>query len=133
MKKEDCKIGVEVYTDDGLMYRYIVTSLPNEEGIVEVKPSDNSHGECDSFHLEDLYLYSEEKVNAIAKQFQANLDKARDAFEAAFEALNQCREHKTQDGTYVSHYDLEELGLISTKELESTVECGGWSSSSLWC
>lgn len=133
MKREDAIIGAEVFTDDGLLYRYRVIALPDDEGMVKVKPTKKSYGEMDEFHLDDLYLYNEEQVKEVAKLYQAKVDAAKNAFEAAFQALRECEELETEEGYTISRYDMQELDLVSLKELELTIDQNGWSSSSLWC
>lgn len=133
MKAEECTIGLEVYTDDGPLYRYIVTSLPDESGEVQVKPTKKSYGDMDSFHLDDLHVYNEEKLKQAAVKFQAKIDAAKSAFEAAFETLRQVNELDENNEEGCSRYSLEELGLVSVRELEHTIDSSGWSSSSLWC
>lgn len=130
MKREECAIGAEVYTDDGINYRYVVTELPDEDDVVRVKATDESFGEMDDFHLDDLHLYDPEKIKKVAAGYQARIDTAKNAFEAAFAALGDMRD-EYQDG--IGLFTLEEAGLISTKELDGVIESGGWSSSSLWC
>ena len=131
MKKEECTIGAEVYTEDGFSYRYTVESLPDADDIITVKSTYD--GKLDTFHLDDLFLYSEEKVKALGAAMQAKVDEAKNAFEKAFAALREVQEFRDADGHYVSRYDLSEAGVLSFKELEGTIEAGGWSSSSLWC
>lgn len=130
MKREECTIGAEVYTDDGFNYRYTVTSLPNCQDMVQVVPSNKSWGELDSFHLDDLHLYDLEKIKRIAAEYQARINTAKTAFEAAFAALGNIRD-EYKDG--VSMYSLQDAKLLSLKELESVIDSNGWSSSSLWC
>lgn len=135
MKAEQCTVGAEVYTDDGPNYRYVVTELPDEAGMVRVKPTEDSYasGRIESYHLDDLHLYDPELLKQIGAEMQAKVDEAKTAFEAAFQALAKVRDFRTQDGVYISRYEMQDLGLVSLKELERTIESGGWSSSSLWC
>lgn len=131
MEAKDCVIGTEVYTEDGINYRYIVTSVPGQDGTVQVKPANKSSGEMDSFHHDDLYLYDLKEIKKIAAKFQAKVDNATNAFELAFKALKEL--HEVEYKSNISHFDLQESGLLNVKELEITIEEGGWSSSSLWC
>lgn len=131
MKKEDCTIGAEVYTTDGIGYRYTLTSLPNEDGMVNVVPTEQSSGEMEDFHIDDLYLYDFTKVQKVAADLQAKVDAATNALEVAFAALKELRDSEYQDG--VGMHDLTQIKLLSLKELEQTVERGGWNKSQLWC
>jgi len=133
MKREDCIIGALVYTEDGPLYRYMVVAPPDENGQVEVDPTDDSWGSMDSFHLDELTLYNEAELMAVAAEMQAKVDEAKTAFEVAFQALRKVRDTHDKHGNYISKYDMKQMGLLSFDELEQTVERGGWSSSSLWC
>lgn len=135
MKREDAYVGAEVYTDDGPLYRYKVVEVPDEQGMVKVKPTNESwaSGSHDSFHLDDLILYEPRVLKLAAGEMQAKIDEAKNAFEEAFKAFKQVQNFRSEDGSRISHYDLEEMGLISMEELEKTVESYGWSMSSLRC
>jgi len=134
MKAEDCKIGADLYTEDGINYRYRVLALPDEQGIVRVEPTEKSSGEMNSFHLDELYLYDPVLLQEVAANIQAKIDSAKNAFEKAFEELSSL---KREDGRYLGNglsiHDLETAGLISLQDLEKTIDDGGWSTSSLWC
>ena len=133
MKAEECQIGVQVFTEDGPAYLYEVTALPDDRGMVQVKPIKKSYGGSrDSIHIEDLYLYNEEQIKKVAAELQERIDKAKSAFEIAFEQLSEVRNYYNRE-TGISRYSLEEIGLLNLGELETTVDRGGWSSSSLWC
>lgn len=134
MKREDCKVGVKVYTDDGPLYHYIIDAVPDVNDMVAVSAPESSwvSGDHDFYHIEDLYLYDEEEIKASAVKMQAKIDEAKSAFEKAFAALAEVRNRDEGPNT-LSHYQLSELGLVSIKELENTIEESGWSSSSLWC
>jgi hypothetical protein len=131
MKAKDCVVGAEVFTCDGIEYRYIVTTQPDADGLVQVKPANDSSGAADSFDIKELHLYDLEEIKKTAVEYQSKIDAAKDAFQVAFHALQEL--HNLENKSKVSHYDLHRLKLIDVKELESTIEHGGWSSSSLWC
>lgn len=131
MKAEECKIGMVVYHEyDGPAYRYEVIGTPDENGMVQLKELNKTYRHADSMDVKLLHLYDEEALKKKGAELQAKVNAARDAFEKAFEALREVQDFH-ENG--ISRYSLQELDLLSIKELENTVDEGGWSSSSLWC
>lgn len=133
MKREECTIGAKVFPKyDGPSYLYEVLSLPDEEGNVVVKATWRTNGDEESCHLDDLVLFLEEKMKAMAATMQTKVDAAKAAFETAFDALQELRDYKSDDGVYIGRHDMMDLG-VSYKELEEMFDSNGWSSSSIWC
>ena len=132
MKREDLKIGMVVYhEDDGPEYLYEITGLPDEgEDKVTAKSTRSRDWRNGTLDIDSIHLYDEEALKKKGAELQAKVDAAASAFEAAFEALREVRDFH-ENG--ISRYSLRELDLLSLDKLESAIESGGWSSSSLWC
>jgi hypothetical protein len=132
MNREDLKIGMVVYHEyDGPAYRYEITGIPDEgEEKVSAKCLSERDYRNGLLDIDLLHPYDEEALKKKAAELQAKVDAAKTAFEAAFEALRDVRDYH-ENG--ISRYSLQELDLLSLDELERAIDCGGWSSSSLWC
>lgn len=129
MKSEECKAGMVVYhRHDGPSYRYEIINEADFQGTVTCKEEDGSR--TYSFSAEFLIPYDLEALKQKGTELQAKVDKAKAAFEVAFEAL---REIQNADTDGVGHYTLSEMALLDTSELEKVIDDSGWSSSSLWC
>lgn len=122
MKREDVKIGMEVRCV-GDPEKGTVIGLPDQYGVVEVRWTPNYTTRCELDELEAVDPIADQQ-KAIHLQFK--IDEAKNAFEKAFAALAEVQNDN------LLHY-FEGDGLISTRELEKTIDENGWSSSSLWC
>lgn len=131
MKREDCKKGLVVYHEyDGPAYRYEITGEPDDQGMVSSYSITGKDYRNTTLDLKLIHLYDEDALKKKAAELQAQVDAAKTAFETAFTALRAVQDYH-ENG--ISRYSLQELDLLSLDELENAIECGGWSSSSLWC
>lgn len=130
MNREDCIVGSTVYTCDGLLYKYTVKSLPDNAGMIEVEPTEDSDGSCSELYIEEVYLYNEESLKLVGQKVQTELDNFKNLLEEGFAALARAQKIARDEGPGM--YELDEHKLINISGLRN-LEDYGWSSSSLWC
>lgn len=126
MELNEVVVGMKAYPFNDRASMGTIKSLPNEKG--EVCLQYNGTHISDDYHVSKLSTVDPEKDKQRAAEFQVKIDQAKNAFEAAFQALDQIR-----TGLQMDMYSFQEEGLISMCELERMMDDNGWSSSSLYC
>jgi hypothetical protein len=84
-------------------------------------------------HIDELFLYQEEKVRELADKYQDKVKVVKTAFETAFESLAEIRNNNLDEETNVSIHDLRYMDLLDFSEIDWVFERFCWSSSSIWC
>jgi hypothetical protein len=130
---EEVKIGMIVCIVDERESTGVVKTLPDADGMFTITWTygSNVDGEDEEVNVRDFRAVDPEAEVRAVLQVQSKLNEATSLFEKAFQVFQEAQE-------VIYHYELDlyqlrKNGVISTKELEGTIESGGWSSSSLWC
>lgn len=129
MKAEKCKIGMTVLAYGEFNKHYIVLSLPDKDGYVKVKRC--SSDKEDSFYVDTLEEYNEEEIKKLAKEVQSKINKAKSAFEKAFDSYAEAQELVEKSNFSIS--SLDDAGLINLNNFYNLIEEKGWSASTFRC
>ena|SRR5580698_9116790 len=132
---EEVKIGMIVCVVDERESTGVVKTLPDADGVFTITwtygSSIDGDDDDEEVDVSDFRAVDPEAEARAVLQVQSKLNEATSLFEKAFQVFQEAQEviHNYE----LDLYQLRKNGIISTKELEGTIESGGWSSSSLWC
>jgi len=126
MNREDCKIGAKVrWYGEG---EFTIESEPDDKNRLMVS---GRHAPGHPVAIDDLHLIDEALDKVCAAKTQALIDKAKTAFEEAYQAYKAAYDTSHENG--MGLYEMKNANMISLDDLEEVVESSGWSMSTLDC